>query len=173
MKRTVHWAISAALAGCVWLAAVAQPKTQPPAVSADGCPAPLQEKGTFHTFHWYYPILAESDFQTLRARHRIVFGHSFADELPLVQIAALFSVYGYDYVGSRDGYMLFYRRPVSWVQTTSLPRIKAPNGQLLPELQMPNDLDPEWPSPWVLTHSTPFAGAVALPQSIVAYPCVQ
>lgn len=171
MKRAVHRsALAAALAGCVWLAAAAQPKTRPPA-SAEACPAPQPQAATFHTFKWDYPMLRESDFRELRLLRTSAFGRTFAHEESLREIARQFSIYGYDYIGSREGYMLFYRRPVAWVQTTSLPRITAPNGELLPPLQMPSDLDPEWPSPAVLAHSAPFAGAIVLPQQIVAYPC--
>ena len=163
--------LAALLAGCLWIAAGAQPKPHASSSAADECPSATAARSAFHNFGPNYPLLTGRDLRELEMRHRSAFGHSFVRRGELDDIAALFSVYGYDFIGSLDGYMLFYRRPVAWVQVTSVPRLSAPNGELLPQLSLPGDLDPEWPSPSIIAHTAPFLGAIVLPQQIVAYPC--
>jgi hypothetical protein len=113
-------------------------------------------------------LLPPSNFAHGFVRH---FGRTFSQRESLKDIIDAFSIYGYDYIGNRDGYLLFYRRPLAWLQITSLPPIVAPNGQLLPGPVLPPDLDPEWPAPAIIARTPPFLGAIVLPQSIVAYPC--
>lgn len=163
--------LAAALAGCLWMAAAAQPKARAPVNDAGACPNPVAARSAFETFGPKYPPLTGPAFRELAMLHRSAFGHTFVRRQELDDIAALFSVYGYDFIGSLDGYMLFYRRPVAWVQMTSIPRLSAPNGELLPQLALPGDLDPEWPSPAIISHTAPFLGAIVLQQQIVAYPC--
>lgn len=114
-------------------------------------------------------ILPPSNFARTFRR---TFGHTFTPRESLKDIVDAFSIYGYDYIGNHDGYLLFYRRPLAWLQITSLPPIVAPNGQLLPGPVLPPDLDPEWPAPGIIARTPPFIGAIVLPQSIVAYPCL-
>lgn len=124
--------------------------------------------GAFRTFS---TVARELNFGTFAHLHRSSFGHTFGQRIPMRQIAEALSIYGYDYIGTYDDYALFYRRPEAWFGSASLPRLTAPNGELLPPVSLPADLDPEWPSPEILAQTPPFLGAILLPQQIIAYPC--
>ena len=178
MKKTTFRALAgalvlASLSAGGSLAKDTDDAKKPPMLA--GCPVSLLPPRTarFHTFRWTLPELPDDLFDHF-SRHRFTFGRSFMRRpLPLRAIAREFSIYGYDYIGARDGYMLFMRRPINWVSVSAPPRLTAPNGQLLPPLNLPSDLNPEWPSPQLLVQRNPFQGAIVLPQQIIAFPCEQ
>lgn len=129
------------------------------------------ERGTFHTFAAAATELDSRNFNTFGSSAFDAFGRSFAHRVPQRLLAIEMAIYGYDFIGTHSGYLLFYRRPEGWFQSSSLPTLTAPNGEALPPVALPGDLDPEWPSPGLLVTQSPFIGAIVLPQQIVAIPC--
>lgn len=99
------------------------------------------------------------------------FGHTFAHAAPARLLARELAVYGYDFVGAYGGYLLFYRRAAGSWQPSTMPPIVAPNGELIPSLPLPPDLNPAFPAPDALVAHAPFVGGVVLSQQIVAFPC--
>lgn len=154
----------------VLLYAVPGRSSRPPHTAA-ACGSDLHPAYTATAFHEFSDAVRQFNSEGFTHFNHSGFGGTFERHLPLRRIAAALSIYGYDYIGTYDDYALFYRRPVGWVQTTSIPRLTAPNGELLPPIHLPADLDPEWPSPSILAQTPPFIGATILPQAIVAYPC--
>ncbi len=127
--------------------------------------------GTFSGFTSAFLMLGSNNFNTFDLGTFLGFGRTFAHRLPERKLSEQLAIYGYDYLGAYRGYLLFYRRPVAWLQVTSLPPVIAPNGEAIPQVPLPSDLNPEWPSPGMLVARSPFLGAVALPQQIIAFPC--
>ncbi len=127
--------------------------------------------GTFTGFTSAFSMLESKNFNAFDRGTFRGFGRAFAHRLPERKLSEQLAIYGYDYLGAYRGYLLFYRRPVGWLQVTSLPPVIAPNGQAIPQVPLPSDLNPEWPSPGMLVARSPFLGAVALPQQIIAFPC--
>lgn len=142
---------------------------------ADACPklpsgygAP---RGNFTAFSDSVPLLDATSFKALAHTNFGKFGRTFGHRVPARQLADQLAIYGYDYIGNYREYMLFYRRPEGWWTASSLPPLFAPNGERLPDVQMPTDLNPEWPAPALVAGRAPFRGAIVLPQQIIAIPC--
>jgi|GEM_PF-6295877 len=127
----------------------------------------------FQSFAKAYAVLDSPNFNRFRDSAFGGFGRSFAHPIPQRKLAAQLAIYGYDFIGEYRGYLLFYRRAEGWWQAGTLPSLTAPNGERLPPLQLPSDLNPEWPSPGLVVSQAPFIGAIVLPQQIIAIPCVQ
>ncbi len=127
----------------------------------------------FQSFEKAYALLDSPNFRAFNDSAFAAFGHTFKHRIPQRKLAAQLAIYGYDYIGAYRGYLLFYRRAEGWLQMTAAPTLTAGNGQILPALQLPSDLNPEWPSPAMVVSQTPFIGAIVLPQQIIALPCEQ
>jgi hypothetical protein len=153
-------------------------------IAALAAPKPLTEQGracgdipahygprTFKTFKGAYAAIDSPNFTTFTRDALGVFGHTFYHRLPQRKLAAQMAIYGYDYIGAYKGYLLFYRRFEGSWQPGGAIQLAAPNGELLPPIQLPSDLDPQWPAPGLVVSQAPFIGGIVLPGQIIAFPC--
>lgn len=136
-------------------------------------PARYDSAKPFRTFAKAYAVLDSPNFNAFKESAFSSFGRAFAHPVPQRKLADQLAIYGYDFIGTYRGYLLFYRRAEGWYQAGSLPTLTAPNGEALPAIQLPQDLNPMWPAPGLLVSESPFIGAIVLPQQIIAIPCMQ
>lgn len=164
-------ATALALTAMVGMGAVAgqKPHTEHGAACGD-IPARYDSR-TFKTFKRAYSAIDSLNFTTFTKDALGVFGHTFYHRLPQRKLAAQMAIYGYDYIGAYKGYLLFYRRFEGSWQPGGAIQLAAPNGELLPPIQLPSDLNPEWPAPGLVVSQAPFIGGIVLPQQIIAFPC--
>ena len=172
--------ITAGLCAIVIASLAAQPSPHPArapraphAAHKDACgDIPIAyDARTFRAFTQASSNLDSPNFSAFKSEAFDEFEHAFSHGVPQRELAARLAIYGYDYIGSYRGFILFYRRPEGWWQTSSIPLLTAPNGEVLPPVSLPYDINPEWPAPGLLVTQSPFIGAVVLPQQIIALPC--
>lgn len=137
---------------------------------------PIRYESTqlYKSFYKAYAVLDSPNFNTFKDSSFAAFGHTFTRHIPQRLLAAQLAIYGYDFVGTYRDYLLFYRRyEGSWQPGGGGLQLTAPNGEALPRIQLPYDLDPQWPAPSLVVGQAPFIGAIVLPQQIIAFPCEQ
>ncbi len=100
------------------------------------------------------------------------FGRLFRPHVPIGRLSADLAIHGYDFIGTDQGYALFYRRPLAIYRIASLAPALSPQGYFF-SAEINPELNAIFPPPFLLAHQWPFNDAVILPQQIVAFPCGQ